>query len=126
MRTGNAYRGERMTLRARVGLALAGSLAVLALAAACQKPTEGLVVAPNVDRHPPPQSSDGQVIGADQKSPQRTLAEGVTTDHLAPGWKADEHGLEYDPKRDPAGSDPGSTRLEHRDGGAEVVPSSPK
>ena len=126
MPTGNASRGDGMTLRARVALALAGSLVVLVAAASCQRPGEGVVVAPNVDRHPPPQSADGQVIGADRKSPERTLAEGVTTDHLAPGWKADEHGLEYDPKRDPAGSDPGSTRLEHRDGGAEVVPSSEK
>jgi hypothetical protein len=95
----------------------------LAIALGCAPSTGGVVVAPNVDRHPPPQSSDGRVIGADEKSPERSLAEGATTDHLAPGWKADEHGLEYDPKRDPAGSDPGSTRLSRQDGGAEVVPS---
>ena len=94
----------------------------IAIALGCTRPMEGVVVAPNVDRHPPPQSADGQVIGANQKSPERSLAEGVTTDHLAPGWKGDEHGLEYDSKRDPAGPDPGSTQLRH-DGGAETVPS---
>jgi hypothetical protein len=123
MRTGNACRGDVMTLGACS--MLAGSFVLLAVVS-CQRPTEGVVVAPNVDRHPPPQSADGQVIGADRRSPERTLAEGATTDHLAPGWKADEHGLEYDLKRDPAGSDPGSTRLERRDGGAEVVPSREK
>jgi len=85
-------------------------------------PTQSVVVAPSIDRHPPPQSSDGEVIGANRKSPERSLAEGASSDHLAPGWKADERGLEYDPKRDPAPPDQGSTRLS-RDGGTEAVPS---
>jgi len=112
-------------MAARLSLRLVVELVIAAVAIAfgCARPTEGVVVAPNVDRHPPPQSSDGEVIGADRKSPEHSLAEGVSTDHLAPGWKADEHGLEYDPKRDPAGRDPGSTHLSHQDGGAEVVPS---
>jgi hypothetical protein len=97
--------------------------AAVAIAFGCARPTEGVVVAPRVDAHPPPESANGEVIGADQKSPDRSLAEGVSTDHLAPGWKADEHGVGYEPKRDPAGNDPGSTHLSHQDGGAEVVPS---
>jgi hypothetical protein len=112
-----------MRARASVRLVLLGLAVGLALALGCARPTEAVVVAPNVDRHPPPQSADGRVIGVNDKSPERSLAEGATTDHLAPGWKGDEHGLEYDPKRDPAGSDPGSTRLMRHDGGAEVVPS---
>lgn len=112
-----------MSARSSLRLVVQLAGAALVTAFACARPGEGVVVAPNIDRHPPPQSSDGEVIGANRKSPERSLAEGVSTDHLAPGWKADEKGLEYDPKRDPAGRDPGSTHLSHEDGGAEVVPS---
>jgi hypothetical protein len=100
--------------------------AMVAAVVACSGPTQPVVMAPNVDRHPPAQTSDGRPVGADDKSPERALAEGATTDHLAPGWAAGDKGLKYDPKRDPAGPDPGSTRLEHVDGGAEVVPSPPQ
>jgi hypothetical protein len=112
-----------MPARSSLRLVVQVAGAAVAIASGCARPTEGVVVAPHVDRHPPAQSADGEVIGADRKSPEHSLAEGVSTDHLAPGWKADEDGLEYAPKRDPAGRDPGSTHLSHQDGGAEVVPS---
>lgn len=124
MRTVSACPGEPMAVRHSLRLVVVLVSAAVAIAFGCARPTEGVVVAPNIDRHPPPQSAaDGEVIGADRKSPEHSLAEGASTDHLAPGWKADEQGLEYDPKCDPAGHDPGSTHLSHQDGGAEVVPS---
>ncbi|HEV8548917.1 MAG TPA: hypothetical protein VGQ57_07815 [Polyangiaceae bacterium] len=93
------------------------------LAACSSQPTQNVVVAPNVDRHPPPQTSDGRVVGADDRSPERALAEGATTNHLAPGWTADKTGLKFDPKREPAGPEPGATRISTPDAGTEVVPS---
>lgn len=71
---------------------------------ACASNPDGPVRSPARD-YPsqPPRTSDGQVVGADNKAPGELLEESATTDHLAPGWTADEHGLKYDPKR-PAGA----------------------
>jgi hypothetical protein len=114
-----------VTLAARVALVLAIAGVLGGVIAACSGAPQPVLAAP-VDRDPAQQTSNGEVLGADQKSPERALAEGATTGHLAPGWTAGgDQGLKYDPKRDPTGPDPGSTRLEHVDGGAEVVPPKP-
>lgn len=109
----------------RVALALVVAGTGAGVAAACTAAPQPLVIAP-VDRHPPPQTADGEVVGADRKSPERAMAEGATSGHLAPGWTAGDKGLKYDPKRDPRGPDEGATRLEHVDGGTEVVPAAPQ
>jgi hypothetical protein len=77
----------------------------LALAAACAAgtPTDGPVRSPRNDYpHPPAQTSDGLVVGADNRAPDVLLEERGGTSKGAPGWTVDEHGVSYDPKR-PAG-----------------------
>jgi hypothetical protein len=49
-------------------------------------------------RPPPPTTSDGQVVGADRRSPADKLAEGPSNSGAAPGWKLDSKGISYDPK----------------------------
>lgn len=77
----------------------------LALATACaaNTPTDGPVRSPRNDYpHPPAQTSDGMVVGADNRAPDVLLEERGGTGKGAPGWTIDEHGVSYDPKR-PAG-----------------------
>lgn len=94
---------------------------VLLLASTCQhQPGTGPAV-PRVDNHPPAQTADGHVVGADEKSPQHLLAEQGTTAHPAPGWKIDKNGVAYDPKRQPATEGKGSTKIVHPDAGVETV-----
>jgi hypothetical protein len=100
------------------GALLATCVAVLAIA--CVRATEGAPEAPKSDGHPPPQTSDGRVLGADDKSPERALAEQPTTAHPAPGWKLEPDGLSYDPKRPPV-DDKGSTRHAGPDAGADAA-----
>lgn len=103
---------------------LAGSFAsVLFVAMACQRPSGEPVQSPKSDSLPPPQTSDGRVVGADNKSPSQTLAEQGTTAHPAPGWKVGPNGVSYDPKRQPGGPESGSTKLVRPDGGVEEIPS---
>ena len=50
---------------------------------------------------PPPRTTDGQVVGADNVTPDEKLEQGPragSEEALSPGWKADEKGLHYDPK----------------------------
>jgi len=87
-----------------------GSLAVLlvtlcgGLAAACGSSNpDAPLRSPTLDYRPPPPATagDGEVVGADGVSPQDRLEEGPSAGSepgLAPGWKADEKGLRYDPK----------------------------
>ena len=95
-----------------------GAICVAALASACSRPSDAEVQAPAPDRHPPPQTSDGRVVGADGKSPAQTLAEQPSTAHPAPGWKLERDGVSYDPKR-PTVEDRGSTHLP--DAGADAA-----
>jgi len=95
------------------------AVCILALALSCQRPSDAEVQAPGPDSHPPPQTSDGRVVGADGKSPAQALAEQPTTAHPAPGWKLDRDGVSYDPKR-PTVEDRGSTRLA-ADAGADAA-----
>jgi len=56
---------------------------------------------------PPPTTSDGEVIGADEVPPGDRLEEGARGGNesaLSPGWKADEKGLRYDPKQRAGGA----------------------
>ncbi|HEY6723959.1 MAG TPA: hypothetical protein VI197_08000 [Polyangiaceae bacterium] len=48
--------------------------------------------------HPPTQTSDGEVVGADRMSPADKLEQGPTGDRPAPGWSLDEGQPAYDPK----------------------------
>jgi hypothetical protein len=94
---------------------------LLLLASTCQhEPGTGPAV-PRVDNHPPAQTADGHVVGADEKSPQHLLAEQGTTAHLAPGWRIDKNGIAYDPKRQPGTESKGSTKIVHPDAGVETV-----
>jgi hypothetical protein len=45
----------------------------------------------------PPQTSDGQVVGADGKAPADTLEQGPTQERPAPGWSTDHGEPSYDP-----------------------------
>jgi hypothetical protein len=89
--------------------------------ASCERPSDTEATTPGVDHHPPAQTSDGRVVGADDKSPQHLLAEQGTTAHPAPGWKIDKNGVAYDPKRR-AGEGKGATTIAEPDGGVDVVP----
>ncbi len=89
--------------------------------ASCERPSDTGAVTPGTDHHPPAQTSDGRVVGADDKSPQHLLAEQGTTAHPAPGWKIDRNGVAYDPKRR-AGEGKGATKIAEPDGGVDVVP----
>jgi hypothetical protein len=93
---------------------------VAMLAFACSRATEGAAEAPKSDGSPPPQTSDGRVVGADDKSPERALAEQPTTSGPAPGWKLEPDGLSYDPKRPPV-EDKGSTHHVGPDAGADAA-----
>jgi hypothetical protein len=99
------------------------SLLVLAalFGASCERPSDTDAVTPGLDHHPPAQTSDGRVVGADGKSPQHLLAEQGTTAHPAPGWKIDRNGIAYDPKRGP-GEAKGATKIAEPDGGVDVLP----
>jgi hypothetical protein len=73
----------------------------------CQRAADAPVRSPSQDYPlPPPQTSDGQVVGVDNRPPEDRLAEGASSDGLAPGWSADQEGLEFDPKRPPRGTTP--------------------
>ncbi|HTQ04013.1 MAG TPA: hypothetical protein VMI54_09155 [Polyangiaceae bacterium] len=96
-----------------------GFLALLTVT--CERPSDGGAAAPGLDNNPPAETSDGQVVGADNKSPQHLLAEQGTTAHPAPGWKIDKNGVAYDPKRQP-GEGKGATTITEPDGGVETVP----
>jgi hypothetical protein len=96
-------------------------VAVALLAASCERPSSSGAVTPGVDHHPPARTSDGRVVGADDKSPQHLLAEQGTTAHPAPGWKIDRNGVSYDPKRG-TNEAKGATTIAGPDGGVEVVP----
>jgi len=65
---------------------------------------------------PPPQTSDGLVVGADNRDPADTLATGVTTDGLAPGWSLRDGKPVYDPNARVAGQTEHGTASEtHHD-----------
>ncbi len=97
-------------IHANFGLRRSAWLLALALglgAPACQPSANAPVRSPKRDYPlPPPQTSDGQVLGADNRPPEDRLEEGVSTDGPAPGWSAGEDGLKYDAERPPRGSTP--------------------
>jgi hypothetical protein len=85
------------------------TLVALSAAVACGgTQAEAPLRSPSQDyRPPPPNTADGKVVGADGVPPGDRLEEGAqvgTEPGLAPGWKADEHGLHHDPKRRVGGS----------------------
>ena len=47
---------------------------------------------------PPPETADGDPVGADREGPSDKLHEGITSSGPAPGWNANDKGLTYDPK----------------------------
>lgn len=53
---------------------------------------------------PPPTTSDGRVVGADEKAPADTLEEGATPTKPAPGWEIGKKGVKYDPERRTGGA----------------------
>lgn len=89
--------------RGRVQLVLVFGLFAFACAPAAEAP----VRSPSKDYPlPPPQTSDGQVVGADNRPPEDRLNEGASTAGPAPGWSVDEHGVKYDPERPARGTTP--------------------
>jgi hypothetical protein len=107
-----------MAIRTLLGFP-AFALTVL-VASSCQRTTDGESAVPHYDNHPPAQAANGDVIGADNKSPQALLAEQGTTSHPAPGWKIDKNGIAYDPKRQPE-EGTGATRIPQPHAAASVV-----
>ena len=82
-------------------------LALGLLASGCAQNTDAPLRSPTKDYPlPPPQTSDGQVVGVDNRPPEDRLEEGASTDGPAPGWSIDEHGVKYDPERPPRGTTP--------------------
>lgn len=72
---------------------------LLAVACAPQQPTDGPVRSPSNDYpHPPAQTADGMVVGADNKPADVLMEE----QRSGSGWTIGEEGVSYDPKR-PAG-----------------------
>lgn len=70
------------------------SLIALALLGCAPAGRDAPLRSPTIDAQPPaPQTSDGRVVGVDNKSPDAHLGEGATTAHLSPGWERDERGL---------------------------------
>jgi hypothetical protein len=111
-----------MAIRTLLGFP-ALALAAL-LASSCQHTTDGDSAVPHYDNHPPAQAANGDVIGADNKSPQALLAEQGTTAHPAPGWKIDKNGIAYDPKRQPE-EGTGATRIPEHHAAAPAAPPAP-
>jgi len=80
------------------------------LTPACGPAADAPLRSPSQDYpHPPPTTSDGEVVGADGVAPSDRLQEGPrvgSEDELAPGWKVDEHkgGLKHDPKERTGGA----------------------
>lgn len=66
--------------------------------------------------HPPAQTSDGEVVGADRVSPADKLEQGPTGDRPAPGWSLDEGQPKYNPKDQVGGHtdhEPDKAELKH-------------
>src|SRR5690554_5281876 len=89
--------------RALGGTASALGLLMAALGAAtgCTPSSSGAAPArsPAYDYQPPaPATADGDVVGADRRSPGDTMAEGATTAGPAPGWSVEDGKLRHDPK----------------------------
>lgn len=55
-------------------------------------------------RPPPPTTSDGRVVGVDNKAPTDHIAEGATSQGMAPGWEVRRGVPVYDAKRRVGGS----------------------
>lgn len=89
-------------MSSRAFLLFSAALALAASSCAANS-SEAPVRSPSRDyQPPPPRTSDGQVVGANGVEPRDSLEEGPqvgTENALAPGWKADEHGLHHDPKQ---------------------------
>lgn len=65
---------------------------------------------------PPPRTSDGQVVGADNVPPEDKLQQGPhggSENGLAPGWRSDEKGLHHDPKQRTGGAVDQQPEREH-------------
>jgi hypothetical protein len=83
------------------------ALGIGLLALACQHNSDAPPRSPTTDYPlPPPQTSDGQVLGADNRPPEDRLQEGASTAGPAPGWSVGEEGLKYDPERPARGTTP--------------------
>lgn len=108
---------------------LAGLLLCLPSSIACasQSTAERPLRSPTRD-YPaaPPQTSDGQVVGADGKSPADALDTGPTNEGLAPGWKLEDGKPVYSESDRVGGqTEHEATREEHDDAehdDAELTP----
>ena len=86
-----------ITIRAAVSVA-SGVAACLFLAACASGGAP--VRSPALDYSPPPpETADGDPVGADRTGPGDKLHQGVTSDGPAPGWTTDKKGPSYDPKQ---------------------------
>lgn len=82
------------------------TLATLAALAGCKPPARDAPVrSPSLDYpHPPQQTSDGKVVGADNKPPEQHLGENAGSKGAAPGWMIDKNGIRYDPNKRKGGN----------------------
>jgi hypothetical protein len=73
---------------------------ILPFAACAERPaSERPFRSPTVDYPaPPPQTSDGEVVGADRQAPSDKLEAGPSDDGLAPGWHVEDGTPRYDRK----------------------------
>jgi len=70
------------------------------LLAGCAQSSTAPVRSPSLDyAPPPPETENGDSVGADLRGPSDKLHEGVTSNGPAPGWQANKNGLTYDPKK---------------------------
>jgi len=92
-------------------------LAVWLLACGAANPDAPLRSPSQDYRPPPPDTLDGRPVRAEGGLPEDRLEEGAvvgTEPALAPGWKADEHGVHHDPKKRVGGA----VDVKHETGGA--------
>jgi len=66
----------------------------------CSSGSSAPLRSPALDYSPPAATTpDGDTVGADRRGPGDKLQEGVSSNGPAPGWKANQRGLTYDPKQ---------------------------
>lgn len=88
---------------ARIGVSWMCWLTMLVVGCHASQPQETrLLRSPSTDYQPPPPvTSDGWVVGADNTSPTDRLEQGARigiAGGLAPGWRLTKDGLSYDPR----------------------------
>lgn len=73
---------------------------VLGLLAGCKPAADAPLRSPSLDYRPPsPTTSDGRVVGVDNKPPEDHIAEGPSNKGFAPGWSFGKGKWPYDQRK---------------------------